>query len=254
MSNYLFNLVLNSIDKGQGIYDLLIDKVSKALPEYEHIQVEMNTQRVLAELQKGAKVCHPSALRETPALLSMSNSFLLPHRIIYDTYDKPELSQLTSVSLEQLLVDNEVKVGIAGERYSALLNKIINQHKDQESLININNYNSLIRMFFRKRIDALIEYPPVITYSKRMLNEAMNNSSIAIAELASTQYLPVYFACPDNEWGQEVIKKINQILINEAQEQNYLAFRLRWYDEKSQKLLKKYYAKDYLKDKQISEN
>lgn len=242
--------ILYGKDKGQGIYDKLISIMIEALPQYEHRTMVMNTKRVVAELNNGSHVCHPSALSDTNAALSKVNSFLLPHRIIYDVYDKPNLAKLQSVSLDALLSDEKLTVGIANDRYTNTLNQILTKHKGQPNLINQNNYNSLIRMFFTKRVDTLIEYPPVITYSKRILNETMHNSSVAIEELSHTKYLAVHFACPANDWGKKVINEINQILRNEVNERGYLDFRLRWYDEESRELLKGYYQEHYLIDKQ----
>jgi uncharacterized protein (TIGR02285 family) len=241
--------ILHGKDKGEGIYDKLIKHISTELPEYEHRTMVMNTKRVLAEMNAGSHVCHPSALSDTEAILSVANSFLLPHRIIFDSTARPELNNKRSISISNLMSKKNFKIGVASDRYPITLNHVLDRYRQKSNFINQNNYNSLIRMFFRKRVDALIEYPPVINYSKRFLNETMHNSSIAIEELNKTKYLPVHFACPNNTWGKEVINKINQILINETNTNKYLDFRLKWYDEKSQKLLKKYYQEDYLNDK-----
>ncbi|MEW6990113.1 TIGR02285 family protein [Colwelliaceae bacterium 6441] len=242
--------ILSGKDKGQGIYDQLISKMIKALPEFEHRTMVMNTQRVLKELNKGAHVCHPSALENTQALLSKANSFLLPHRLIFDSRDTQKIAgDQTSISLINLLSDESITVGIATERYTSELNQILSQFKGKAHLSHQNNYNGLVRMFFKKRVDALIEYPPVITYAKQIFDAKMNNTSLAITELSKTNYLPVHFACPNNDWGKNVINKINQILIEEVKEDDYLAFRLKWYDKESQRLLSKYYLEDYLKDK-----
>ncbi len=241
--------ILDGADKGQGLYDQLIKKIADALPEYQHRTMVMNTKRVLAELENGSHVCHPSALGDTIGVLSKTNSLLLPYRIIYDTEDKPEFAQYESIALAAILQDKNYHIGIASDRYSSTLNNILAKHEGENNLINQNNYNSLIRMFFSKRIDALIEYPPVINYSKRLLDNTISNSSIAIQELSASEFLPVYFACPNNEWGKAVIEKINAFLVNESLTEDYLAYRLRWYDEESQKLLKRFYQKNYLLDK-----
>ena len=104
-------------------------------------------------------------------------------------------------------------------------------------------------MFFRKRIDALIEYPPVITYSKKLYNIKIKYRSLVIQELNNVDYFPVYFACANNEWGKTVINRINQILQKASQTHNYLDFRLKWYDQESQALLKNFYQQDYVSDK-----
>lgn len=236
-------------DQGRGIYDGLIDQMIAAMPEYHHKKVVMNTQRKLIELKKGSKVCTPSALANTPALLSTANSFLLPHRLIYHSYDYPTFKHLEKVSLDQLLSRADFKLGIASLRYPNAINAVLANHTENKNITVQNNYNSLIKMFFRKRFDGLIEYPPVINYSKKQLNLNIKTSSLQLQEISSQDYLTVHFACPNNEWGKTVIGKINQVLLEETFRANYLDQRLHWYDEQDQKILKYFYQRDYLKDK-----
>lgn len=241
--------ILHGQDKGQGVYDILIDKMIAAMPEYQHKKVVMNTQRVLMELTKGHHVCHPSALAGTPAALSFSNSFLLPQRLIYNTLDQPLWLNQNEISLISLLNDQTFNLGLATNRYPKELNELIDFNKQKNQLTLQNNYNSLIRMFFRRRINGIIEYPPVITYSQKLFDVNVKTRGLVIKELNNTDYFDVHFACPDNEWGKAVIAKINQQLILETKQENYLGFRLKWYDEESRTLLKSYYQKHYLTDK-----
>lgn len=241
--------ILHGQDKGQGVYDILIDKMITAMPEYQHKKVVMNTQRVLMELTKGHHVCHPSALADTPAALSYSNSFLLPQRLIYNTLDQPLWLNQNEISLISLLNDQTFNLGLATNRYPKVLNALIDFNKQKNQLTLQNNYNSLIRMFFRRRINGIIEYPPVITYSQKLFDVNVKTRGLVIKELNNADYFDVHFACPDNEWGKAVIAKINQQLILETKQENYLSFRLKWYDEESRTLLKSYYQKHYLTDK-----
>lgn len=243
--------ILHGPDKGQGIYDVLIDQMVEALPQYRHKKVEMNTQRILMELQKESTVCTPSALANTPALLSSANSFLLPHRLIYYSDDYPTLRHLDKISLSRLLSRADFKLGVAPKRYPKAINSVLESHKKNKKITIQNNYNSLVKMFFRKRIDGLIEYTPVINYSKRLLNLNVNTSSLALAEISSEDYLTVHFACPNNQWGKKIIEQINQVLSEETTQFNYLYSRLRWYDNQSRKTLMQFYQRDYLKDKSL---
>ncbi|OKY24892.1 hypothetical protein [Thalassotalea sp. PP2-459] len=241
--------ILQGPDKGQGIYDSLLDQIILQMPSYHHKKVVMNTQRLRREFTKKTKVCSPSALSNTPALLSNTNSFLLPHQLIYHQDDFPSLKYQPSVSLVSILKASDTRIGVATQRYPRVINDILAVHLSDNRVVWQNNYNSLIRMFFRRRFDMLIEYPPVINYAKHMLGLSSNYSTISLDELSSSDYLPVHFACSDNDWGKQVIHRINQLLSQEAKQPNYLAPRLRWYEGEEKIRLTQYYHAHYLDDK-----
>ena len=212
----------------------------------------MNTRRALTEIQHGKNVCHPSALADTDALLSNINSFLLPYRIVY-TADNIAINtntpQKQSISLENLLRNDELIAGASIGRYSSEINILFKKHAQQEKLVKNNNYDGLIQMLLTGRIDFLVEYPPIITYSKKSHGSTTLTKSMAITELGDDKFLAVYFACPKNDWGKKVITQINIALLKESQNNNYLDYRLKWYDEESKQLLKKHYEASYFLDK-----
>ncbi|WP_286234728.1 TIGR02285 family protein [Thalassotalea sediminis] len=241
--------ILHGPDKGQGIYDVILNNITAKMPHYHHKKVVMNTQRLLAEFAKKTKVCSASALANTPAILSKVNSFLLPHQLIYHKDDFPSFSLQASISLTRLLKNEKIKLGIATQRYPQIINDIIQKNQTNTNILRQNNYNSLVRMFFRRRFDALIEYPPVINYSKHQLGLSLNSQSIAIKEISSLKYLSVHFACSDSPWGKDVINAIDRLLVQEATSENYLPSRLRWYERNDKDALKTYYLDHYLNDK-----
>ena len=244
--------ILHGDDKGQGIYDQLISSMINYLPEYEHQRIIMNTRRALTEIQHGKNVCHPSALANTDALLSNINSFLLPYRIIYtvdNTTANAVIRQQKSVSLVNLLANKELTVGASIGRYSSEINTLFEKYAQQDKLVKNNNYDGLIQMLLTGRIDFLVEYPPIITYSKKSHGSTALTNSMAITELGDNNFLAVYFACPNNDWGKKVIAQINIALLKESQNNNYLENRLKWYDDESKKILKSHYQSHYLLDK-----
>ena len=240
--------ILHGEDKGTGIYDKLISNMINALPEYDHQRVVMNTRRALTEIKHGNNVCHPSALANTDALLSNVNSFLLPYRIIYST-NNTSIKPQSNASLEQLLRNDKLITGISMGRYSSKINDLFEKYAQPKQLVKNNNYDGLIQMLLNGRIDFLVEYPAIITYSKRIHGYNVSTKSMEIIELTDNQFLSVYIACPNNDWGRKVISQINIALLRETQNNNYLEYRLRWYDDESKKLLEKHYQSHYLLDK-----
>ncbi len=220
--------------------------LSAKMPEYDHQTVQMNTDRVKREWSKGENICHPSVLPNSnpKIILSVTNSVLLPHRIIFNKSQK-----ISSSSLQKLLNDASSRGGIAPGRYSKEIDKIIANipHKDH---LQINtSYKSLIALLFAKRIDYIIEYSPVISYYAQQHEIKNLTRSVAIQEITKSPFLLISVACTNNSWGEKIIAKINQILIRETPKPNYLDFRLKWFDQASQQELQLIYADQYLKDK-----
>lgn len=240
--------ILEGSEKGKGLYDEMTTTVIKKMPEYNHVQQEMSTARVLREMKSGKKVCHPSVLPGTDATLSVLNSILLPHRLIMNN-KKAGLFSGSAVSLNQLLGDSRYYGGITQGRYSTELNDIVKNFEEEKHLYDFPIYDNLIKMLFKGRVDYIIEYPPIVTYMAKMLELKKSTVSLKIQETSKTPYLLVYFACPKNDWGKQMIAKINKILIEESKNSDFLEFRLRWYDESSRTYLKKVYQEIYFNDK-----
>ena len=109
----------------QGIYDQIILLMSKGMPEYRHLTQRMNTKRVLHEMGRGEKICHPSALEDTDAKVSVMNSIILPHQIIIHKDSLDKLGNVSEYALEKLLKTKSLRGGLVPGRYSKEINQII---------------------------------------------------------------------------------------------------------------------------------
>jgi len=153
------------------------------------------------------------------------------------------------VVLEELLSRSSLKGGVTLGRYTKQLNDLVEKYKEENHLIKNPTYINLIKMLFAHRIDYIIEYSPIITYRAKQLEQVNPTKSLVIQETQNKSKLMVVVGCTKNEWGREVIGKINRILKKESQNPDFLEFRLRWYDESSRKILRKYYKDFYFQDK-----
>jgi len=241
--------ILEGPDKGKGIYDEIISMISLHIPEYEHVTMRMNTVRVRAQWNLGEKVCHPSVIvGESFNTQSVVNSILLPHRIIAHR-DKEGVLRKDEVSLDQLLGDTQHRGGFTPERYTPLLNDIVKQHKGGKHLYFNPNYDRLIEMILLKRLDYIVEYPPIITYTAKQMGLDNPTKSLGIQETKDMSYILVAVGCTKNAWGRAMINKIDQVLKKESLNPDFLEPRLRWYDEPSRNILRKLYQDVYFKDK-----
>ena len=241
--------ILEGEYKGKGLYDEIITLLSKGMPEYTHIRKKMKNDRVRFEIKNGANVCHPSVFSTEVGTLSVVNSILLPHRLIIKKNNRilPTLTEPSS--LDKLLANNNVSGGVTTNRYTIKLNKVINKHAHRDHLYNTSDYNVLIKMLLHDRIDYIIEYAPIVSYTTKLKRISNSTTSLGILENQDTPFVLVHVVCPKTDWGRMMIDKINKILITESKQANFLDSRLRWYDSSSKHLLKKYYKEEYFNDK-----
>lgn len=238
--------ILKGPDKGKGLYDEMITMLAKNLPEYKHVRSNMTTDRVRMEWGKGVNICHPSVIPDKYSIFSVVNSILLPHRIIVN---ENNLIGDNIISLDELMINSQLKGGVTPGRYKPVLNVIISKYKMREYIVKHPIYENLIKTLFEKRLDYIVEYPPIITYTAKKMGVSNSTRSIIIQESQIKPYLLVAVGCTKNDWGKDMIKKINEILKKEAEDDKFLEFRLRWYDDSSKALLRNIYKSVYFKDK-----
>ena len=240
--------ILNGENKGTGLYDKMIAMLSAGMPEYRHKKIQMNTLRWTHEMEKGTKICHPSVLPNTKAILSVTNSILLPHRLIVH-HESMAIKKIEQpVSLKKLLGNNKYRGGVT-LRYTAELNDIVEKHLLNKHLLNSPNYKNLISLVLQGKLDYIIEYDPIISYSAKQQRIENSTINLEIFETRNRPFVMAHVACPNTDWGKVIISKVNKILISESKKLNLLDFRIHWYDKNTQELLKNYYKDHYFIDK-----
>ncbi|OUR97413.1 hypothetical protein A9Q84_13895 [Halobacteriovorax marinus] len=242
--------ITNPTSNEKGLYDGFIEQVSLELPEYKHHKVKMNTLRARKQMKMGEKICHPSVLPDTDALLSKVNSILLPHKLIV----RNEVSKLIekrnkTMSLIDVLNMKGITIGISPDSYTTKLNKITKRYLKKSNVFINNDYVNLIKMLFLGRVDVIIQYSPIVRYLSHKENREDIYKVYNIKEIKDQKYTLVHVACPKNAWGKRVINKINNFLVKESRNSRYIDHRIRWYSKEERSILKEYYKKIYLKDK-----
>ncbi len=199
--------ILDGEYKGQGLFDELIKVIANEMPESNHKRQPMNTRRVFIEMAKGENVCHPSALKETDAYLSLVNSFLLPHKVIYNK-NKSQYFSASEVILKSLILNQALTVGVSPGRYTEKLNQIVDDNLSKKNMYQLPHYKSLLGMLLAGRVDYIIEYPSVAQFFHQQKSGAGDFNSISIRESNDLPFVPVYFACPKTLWGKKMIKRL----------------------------------------------
>ncbi len=234
--------ILEGEYKGQGVADQILDVFEKEMPQYTHKRRKMNSKRAWKDIEDGRKVCHPSAFPNPKGEMSIMAYFVPPHQIVIRK-DKVDLLQGQQIiSLDKILSDKRFKTGVTYNHYGKVLNPIVNKHKGE--IREIVKYDSRWKMLFVGRLDYIVEYPFIMKMVTK-LEKKLKVPEIAFIQIkeVSAPY-KVHVACPKNEWGKQVIKEINSLLLRVRNTPKFRGFMESWLDPENVTLLRDAYQKE----------
>jgi len=247
--------ILEGPDKGNGILDGLISIYEKNMPVYEHHHVAANITRILSMMKEGQNVCHAGILkspdREQFIYFSIPNCITNLHKIVVKKSRKNSLfGNIMNVSLEDLLKNTNLKLGVSkSSSYGTTINNLLEKYKEKSTILlrsGQDNHQGLIRMLKEERIDYMIGYPWEITYIDSQMDLRDEIAVVDIKELEGQQWILSYVGCTKNEWGRQVIEKINAILLKVRASDEYLYHVLKWLPESVKPEAKKAYKEHVL--------
>ncbi len=245
------------IDKGpykeQGNADSILKFFQEQLTEYDHETINVNPARAIEEMKNGKKVCLVGTLktleREKFLYFSIPIGITLPNAIIVKQNKLSLFGKVEKLSLEQLLKNNRLSGGIIqGRSYSPTIDAILEKFKGQSNLYaqsTSNMADNLFNMLLMDRLDYIIEYPWVAVFLERTKDKKNTITSIAIEEIDPFSFGRM--ACPKNQWGCQIVDRINEILQKARPTPTYREFVERWNDEKNLKRIRKGYDEIFLK-------
>ena len=246
--------ILEGTDKGNGILDGLISIYEKNLPGYEHHHVTANMARIISMMKEGQNVCHAGILkspdREKFIYFSIPNCITNLHTIVVK---KSRINSLfgssKSVSLEALLKTN-LKLGVSkSNSYGATIDKLLGKYKEKSTILfrsGEDNHIGLLRMLKEERIDYMIGYPWEITYIESRMDLHDEIAVVDIEELDGQQWIVSYVGCTKNEWGRQVIEKLDAVLTRVRANDEYLFHAFKWLPDSVRLEAKKAYKERVL--------
>jgi uncharacterized protein (TIGR02285 family) len=247
--------IMDGSDKGNGILDGLISTYETNLPEYEHHHINANITRILSMMRDGQEVCHAGILkssgREEFIKFSIPNGITTSHKIAVKKGRTNSLfGNNKSVSLVDLLKNRSLKLGVStSNSYGAIIDNILETYKDKNTIlfrIGQDNHLGLLRMLKTERIDYIIGYPWEITYLANQIDMRDEIEVVDINELKGQKWIETYVGCTKNEWGLQVIEKIDAILLNVRASEEYTFHILKWLPENIKQETKNAYEKRVL--------
>ena len=248
--------ILNGPLKGQGYEDLVSRIITTNLPEYQHRSVVANVGRFVYNLKHGLNVCtvgfYKTPEREKIAWFSLPSFLTLPavlivHRDRLDRFPDPE-----TVSLDQVLAGGSLRIGIGRDRsYGPAVDKVVARYQGRKNLVVLSHqrlFSDLFRMMLAGRIDAVIGLPEEGMYHAELAGARDRIATLTISEnQKGYEGWLSYVACSKTDWGRKVIKRVNQVLLQQRPTAAYRGAYERWLDNNSREVYRRLYREVFLK-------
>ncbi|MFC1534632.1 TIGR02285 family protein [Thermodesulfobacteriota bacterium] len=233
--------------KGTGIGDMAIDFLQKRLVEYNHKKIEVNLKRFSYAMKREEKVCAIGIIKTTqredfmcfsiPALIRPGLS------IVIKKDRKKMFGNVEKISLASLIMNKKLILGFDGNRsYTKAIDSILKKHKGQRNVLIREGYDliaSSLKMLLKEHLDYIIEYPSQVMYLSRERKLGDQFHTISLEE--APDYTVSHVVCPKNRWGKQLTKKVNIILKEGRNTNQYRSFIENWiYESKREEFQEVY--------------
>lgn len=207
--------------KGDGYENYLEKLLREHLNDYSHKYQTANYSRILEQIRT-KNTCCVALIRKPeresfvefslPTMIALSNGlFVLTERI--DEF-KPFIDDTGYISIYRLFNETNFTMGVSkGRRYNGGIDEILRQNSNSCKIeIRAGNdvLQGLLRMMESRRVDYVVGYPHEIRWLKYTGLLEGDFTFIPIKEMP--KYVISQIGCSKNEWGKEVIRKINKML------------------------------------------
>jgi len=229
--------ILAGPNRGQGYGDRILDLLESEMGEYRHERVVANVGRHIYNLRAGQQVCSVgmfrSPERETIAWFSLPAFFTPPPALIVLKDLQGTLGGPGPVSLERLLADPAIRIGVAADRsYGPALDAVLEKYRGRRNLVVFSRqrlFSDLFAMVKAGRLDGVLGMPMEAWYHAARSGVADQVACQPLKEARQDRGEWFgYVACSRTEWGRQVIARIDAVLEKERKTTRYRSFFERW--------------------------
>ncbi len=217
--------IIDGPNKGKGAADILqkmlIDRLGN---EYRHSSILVNDARSRHESKNGINACFVGGVYQDPDYISsIPVAAIPPHLIVIKKGNLKRFGDQRSVALKTLLDNENLVLGVQKDRSrGAILDGIIQQHKRRQNVKvrGLFTLPVLLKMISRDRIDYTIDYAYWVQQAIAHNKLKGEYDFIQIEENEGT-IMRGGVVCTKNDWGREIIRKIDNILVDIRPTQEY---------------------------------
>ena len=248
-------------DKDTGFFDRINELLIDHMPQYSHEYKTANFKRIIMEMKKGKNVCCPSLYKteEREALIAFSVPavVVLPNVVITKKASndrlQPYLDSSGSLKLSELLHNEDMVLGISnGRKYSGGIDEILARHHGAGHVLLRSGkdvFKGLLHMLDADRVDYILGYPIEAQYFSRSLRNPDDFRIYFIAE-NKIAFTIGHVGCPKNDWGEQVIRSVDQVLTDHRRTPEFLGFYESWLDKETigyyRRIVRRYFESENL--------
>lgn len=210
--------VLDGLQAGKGMCDVLMQTVEHFLPEVSFFSQVMPQTRVGLHFEQSRNVCFPCMIK-TPdhrpdVIQSEPTHVYPPHGVITSERMAARIIRRhgNPVSLDGLLEDKQFRLGFPTGRRFGEIHHLIEKHYEERELILISGENATLATLDLVQAGGLaytIDYSSLITY----YSEHVGGDLVFLPiEENQGDYVLGAIGCTNNEWGKQAIDTINRSL------------------------------------------
>ena len=243
------HIILDGDYQGQGSTDSIIRFYQKNLPQYTHVDTEMNFKRFFQYVEDRTKTVCAIGADKTPERLELlyyapPTTIELAVTVVIKKSRWDDFGNTHTVSLEKVLQDPDSDgMFIRGRSYTAEADALLEKYGDDPHVqIKPITEDRMFKMLLAERIDYIVLAPSVANYLAEQ-----SNAKVVSMEIEEIQpYTLGYTVCNKTETGKKIIQNISDILHQQRANPEYLAMLTKWQDDNSRQRIKKIYTEDLL--------
>jgi len=220
--------------KGTGISDMAVKYLQEKLTEYNHKSEQVNLKRLFYTMQNEKNVCTIGIIKTSereeflhysiPALIRPGLSIVIKKGRA-DKFGYPR-----TIILDEMLKNQNLTLGIDGKRsYTGSVDVVLKKYAGKRNITAREGYDlttSFLKMLSKGHIDYLIEYPSQVLYISKEIGLSGQFVTIDMAE--APDFTVSNVVAPKNEWGKNLITRINTILREGKSTSQYRGIIERW--------------------------
>lgn len=219
--------IFSGPDQNTGFCDVLTERLQVYLPEVRHQFLTEPLEKIRQRMDAKENVCYPCALYpsqnspQSGRLFSQPTHYYRPHGIIIRAEMESELTQKygNPVDLAQVLA-SELRFGFASQRRYGTLQPLLDQHRAHSPRhVNFEAGSDAsmlhLEMLSQGQLDVTLDYISSLHYFKRHSKKQL----VFIPIKGYQDWVPGAVACPDSNFGQLAILRINAVIDKVRQDQ-----------------------------------
>ncbi|RVT44371.1 TIGR02285 family protein [Rheinheimera sediminis] len=231
---------------GQGSFDLMLNQLMSALPQYIHQIHQLHNARI-AKVSASTDEDHCTfglrytAERDKRTYFSQPAG-LVPNLAINSLQQHSKFSTLApdqAIQMNKLVKDPDLLGLIENDRaYPAVIAAQINKKDSNLGGSSMSTLNP-VQLLLAKRVDYVVDYPNRLRYFSIAAGQKVELAFRPIAEIPAFSY--TYVSCSKTETGKRWISDIDKALTKLKQEPDYKRSMYRWFSEQEQQSLEPHY-------------